>query len=80
MTILPSSLQKNHHHTITQFKGQKCPSTFKERQYLKTWHENEWKTRYHREDKKTCFVFHLLAITQCFATCISNLEWAHHRP
>ena len=32
MTILPSSLKKNHHHAITQFKGQKTtvlPSSLK---------------------------------------------------
>ena len=36
MTFLPSSLQWNHHHAITQFKGQKYPSTSKKGQYLKT--------------------------------------------
>ena len=29
ITLLPSSLQTNHHHAITQFKWQKCPSTSK---------------------------------------------------
>ena len=47
MTLLPSSIQWNHYHAIMQFKGQKCPSTSKKGQYLKTWHESEWKTRSH---------------------------------
>ena len=47
MTILPSSLQRNHHHTIAQFEGQECPSSSKKKQCLKTWHENKWRTRYH---------------------------------
>ena len=41
MTLLPSSLQRNYYHDITQFKGQKCPSTSKKGQSLITWHENQ---------------------------------------
>ena len=48
--ILPTSLQRNHHHTITQIKGQECPSTSKKRKCLKTWHENEWSTKYYSMD------------------------------
>ena len=49
MTILPSSLQGNHHNAITQIKGQECPSTFKKKQCIKNWHENEWRTKYHNQ-------------------------------
>ena len=47
-TILPVPLQRNHHNAIAQFKGQESPSTSKKRQCLKTWHENEWRTKYHK--------------------------------
>ena len=53
MTILPSFLKRNYHYAITQFKGQKCPSTSKKGQCLKAWHENEWKARYHIHGPKT---------------------------
>ena len=38
-TILPSSLQRNHHNAITQIRGQECLSTFKKRQYIRNWYE-----------------------------------------
>ena len=65
MTILPSSFQRNHHHAITQFKEQECPFASKKRQCLKTWHENEWRTRYHIIQPPSSSRHHLLlAVTK----------------
>ena len=46
MTLLPSLLQPIHSNAITQYKGQKCPSTSKKKTKSNDWHESECEDKF----------------------------------
>ena len=52
MTLLSSLLQPNHSNAITQFKGQKCPSTSKKRTKSNNWHESECEDKFSQKQIK----------------------------